>query len=112
MSDKMIEAGAREMTPAEISASETLRGIVCDDAPGLPIGTLNRAAVLTIRAYLTALADDGATVERVARAVHSERQAAGYSGQAAWEYEPPSIHSLYIRTARAALDQVLDQSPP
>lgn len=42
-------------------------------------------------------------VERVARAIHRERQAAGYSGQAAWEHEPHEMHALYMRTARAAL---------
>ncbi len=51
-------------------------------------------------------ADDRALVEKAARAIHKKRQEYGYSGEAAWEYEPPQIHDLFLETARAAIAAV------
>ena len=46
-------------------------------------------------------------LEAVARAIHAARQARGFSGAAAWEYEPADIQSLYLFTAAAAIDAFL-----
>jgi hypothetical protein len=42
-------------------------------------------------------------IEAMARAIHQERQFAGFGGKATWEYEPADIRALHLQTARAAL---------
>ena len=42
-------------------------------------------------------------IEVMARAIHEERQKAGFGGEASWEHEPKSIHALHLHTATAAL---------
>lgn len=42
-------------------------------------------------------------IERAARALHKHRQECGFSGEAAWEYEPSNIRELYLGSAQAVL---------
>lgn len=46
--------------------------------------------------------------EKLARAMHGFRQSRGFSGNAAWEYEPAAIQELYLGTADAVLDALLE----
>jgi hypothetical protein len=42
-------------------------------------------------------------IEAMARAIHQERQSAGFGGKATWEYEPADIRAIHLQTARGGL---------
>ena len=86
-----------------------------NDEPINYVPILNDAQKLridaAIDAFLGALSADSEMVERVAKAIHSARQSRGFSGSAAWEYEPANILELYRATARAAIAAMLTTAP-